>query len=74
MQDLTALGSWLTVAASLVTVGVTLGTLPRLSSDLDKHKAADRAEKDMLWADVRKNERDLAHFEKEVAREFRAIE
>jgi hypothetical protein len=68
------LGTLLTLGASLISVGVALGSLPRLSKSLDDHKKADRSEKDLLWLDTRLNERELAKFKEHVAERFGAIE
>jgi hypothetical protein len=70
LEWLQNLGTLLTVGASLIAIGVTAGALPRLSKSIDDHKEADRKEKDLLWSDVRRNERDLAHFKTEVARQL----
>lgn len=72
------LAVWLPVAASLVACGVTLGTLPRLSKELDdernsRRRAVEalrlewRRDKEKQWSQIHKNERALWGLRTEVA-------
>jgi hypothetical protein len=64
------LGTWLTLGASLISVGIAIGSVPRIRKDLDDHQDCDRAEKDHLWREVRDNERALAKFREQVAEKY----
>lgn len=49
LNGLEDIAIWLTLGGALLNLGVTWGSLPRLSRDLDEDRKSNRAEFDALW-------------------------